>query len=131
MGAWGIKNFENDTAMDWVSEFNESPSLSFLEKTLNKAFNDEYLEADDACEILATAEVLAAIKGKPGIDFPEEINSNSLAIPDTGILIPKAIKAIEKILTAGESELLELWNEGNETEEWENVLADLKLRLSE
>jgi len=28
MGAWGIKNFENDTAIDWLNEFQQEADFT-------------------------------------------------------------------------------------------------------
>ncbi|MCL5247588.1 DUF4259 domain-containing protein [Cellulophaga sp. 20_2_10] len=50
MGAWAIGNFENDSAGDWLYEFEENPTIEFLIKTLDTVFKEEYLDSDIASE---------------------------------------------------------------------------------
>ena len=48
MGTWGFRNFENDTASDWVFYFEENSTIKVIEKTINKVIDEEnYLNADD------------------------------------------------------------------------------------
>ena len=47
MGAWGSGNFENDDAMDWVADLEETRNLKLVKQTLREVLDagDGYLEA--------------------------------------------------------------------------------------
>ena len=134
MGAWGYRNFENDSAMDFVGEFLESPteiaisdSLAFV---LDAAADEEYIEVDEASAALAAAEIVAAVIGRAAPDLPEKL---SAMIQETGFetsqkLVARARKAVSVI--SRESELQELWAEGGEPNEWRQVQRELLTRLS-
>jgi len=73
MGCWGIGNFDNDDALDWASNLGESLGLDPVDRVLRAPCNGEYLEAPDACEALAAAEVVAALLGHPAGDLPVDV----------------------------------------------------------
>ncbi|MFZ2958511.1 MAG: DUF4259 domain-containing protein [Candidatus Ozemobacteraceae bacterium] len=58
MGNWGVGNFDNDIACDWVYGLQKTDDLLFIEKTVEFVVNQEheYLEADPAREALAAIE---------------------------------------------------------------------------
>ena len=133
MGAWGIGNFENDEALDWVFELESSEDLSVVLDTLN-AINhggEEYLDATDCSRALAAAEVIAALHGNPPTNLPEEVaawveaHGRHLALNHT--VLEEARSALSAILQ--ESELQELWEETEEYDTWRGLVADLRRRL--
>jgi hypothetical protein len=131
MGAWGCGNWENDDAMDWVGQLEESKGTDLLQRTLSKvASNADYVESPDSCEALAAAEVIAALKGAPGKDLPQEVrkwvsqNKSGLS-PELSTL---AVQAVTKIKS--DSELKELWEESESSSAWLTVVKDLELRLA-
>ena len=135
MGAWGTGVFDNDTACDWVGELVESSDLSRIETTLDNVLQagSGYLEAPEAEEALAAAEVVARLQGNWGVrdvytaPVDEWVEENNL-VP-TEDLVQKAIRAIDRIL-APSSELLELWEEtGDDLEAWKASLDDLRSRV--
>lgn len=139
MGTWGIKNFENDGAADFTSDVIEN-GKSLIKEAIVKVSelsDDEYLEAPDCENALASIEFIAAFKGKPSDDLPEEvidwIKKNDLLDFRSGFLgkridmIDLSLKALDRILN--NSELKELWEEGDEFEEWKKILEDLKQRV--
>ena len=118
MGAWGNGNFDNDTAADYVDNFQDDPNETVLLETLTAVAAEGYPEADEASEALAAAELIAAALGKPVRGFPEDLLLSAknlpLANPDAAQkLARRAIKAILK-----KSELKELWEESDEYEQW-------------
>ena len=131
MGAWGLKSFENDDAMDWLSEFEEQgPEL--VRETLDAALQDadedgDGLEASACCEALAAAELVAACRTDDTSRLPEAASA-ALAkfagakgeIAD-GENVVLANDALERIKT--NSELRELWAE---TEDFDNWVADVE-----
>ena len=133
MGAWGHQNFENDAAMDFIGDFIESPNIDGIKAALiiiiDAAADEEYIETDEASIALAAAEVIAATLGQASPDTPEELRA---AIEKAGFkaddkLVKIARKAVSQILK--ESELQELWAEGGEPNEWQQVQEGLLKRL--
>ena len=139
MGTWGMKAFESDDAMDWVSALEESGDDSAVREALTTAADapaDEYLEAPDGQVALAAAEVVAAATGQPG-DLPDEV-VGWVATHASSVVghVELARRAIERVMAATNSELRDLWSteEGAaaaDVAEWESHVADLRRRLSE
>jgi hypothetical protein len=131
MGAWGIKNFENDDALDWILELEQAEDGSVLEETLKVVteHGEEYLEAPEACRALAAAEVVAALNHAGPPDLPDEVQQwvshHRLGNP---MLTQLALSAIQRIKT--NSELKELWDESASAPEWYEVVSNLETRLN-
>lgn len=71
MGAWGIGPFENDSALDFVSEIIDGGGIKRIESAINFAVEAKgaYLEAPEAEEALAAAAILGMLKNpaaRPG-----------------------------------------------------------------
>ncbi|RYD66813.1 MAG: DUF4259 domain-containing protein, partial [Verrucomicrobiaceae bacterium] len=78
MGSWGVLPFENDDALDWVWELEDAENFAVLELALEdvaSAEAEDYIEAPQAEEALAAAEVVAALLGKPLDDLPEPVDA--------------------------------------------------------
>lgn len=124
MGAWGHKTFENDDASDWLYELEESSDLSVIENALT--FEDTYIEAPDACNALAAAEILLAIAGKPHSELPE--NAAAWVAENTHLnsapLFPVAAASLAKVLSDN-SELKELWEETEEFASWKDDVKEI------
>lgn len=130
MGAWGIKNFENDSALDWVGEFVDNADPEFISETLIDVIeNDDYIEVDEGSYALAAAEIVAAWNKKKSSDYPEEgmEEIEKIQVNNLSELKTLSLKAIEKVKT--NSELKELWEETDEFSEWQALLDDLGKRL--
>lgn len=133
MGAWGHRNFENDEALDFVWEINEG-GVQTIREAINKVVNkpaSEQLESPECTEALAAIEYVAAAKGNPSEDFPEESEiwlekhgGKELLSIDSSLLL----QAIERIKSS--SELRELWDESEDSKEWYEILSGLEQRLS-
>lgn len=138
MGAWGWGSFENDEALDWVFDLEQSRDLSVIAATLDTILDNEdgYLDATDCSMALAAAETLAALAGRPEPELPEEVaswvkdrqqeSSQEGPLVDES-LVDRARRATEAVLF--DSELKELWEETDEFERWEATVADLLGRL--
>jgi hypothetical protein len=135
MGAWDTGIFDNDAACDWAGDFEENPTIDFINSTLDEAISeaDEYLDSDLACQALAAAEAVARAKGKWGQKSPYSESVDKWAerqnVQISSNLIQKCIQVID--LTLGDnSELNELWAEaGDDYDVWRSELLDLKARL--
>ena len=131
MGAWGAGTFENDDAMDWVYELEEEglKAVAAALKAVAAAKPKDSIEAPDASNALAAAEVVAALIGRPAKELPEEITAfvkSAKAKPDAGLL-DSARKAVARVQTS--SELKELWDYGENPKEWAAAVTDLASRL--
>jgi hypothetical protein len=131
MGAWGIKNFENDSALDWLGDFSENQNAEFIEETLLVVLeNEDYLEVDDCSYALAAAEILAALNHHKSSDFPEEGLEEILSIHVENLTELKELAKTTILKIKSNSELKELWEESEEYDQWVAVLDDLGKRLS-
>ncbi len=65
MGSWDVGSFDNDPAGDWSQSMAMSDNLSLVTETLMGITESEedYLEADVACEALAACEAISRLKG--------------------------------------------------------------------
>jgi len=132
MGAWEITNFGNDTAMDWMFDFEKDPTISLLQETIESVFEDDYLDSDIASEALAAIEIVAAARGHRASDFPEDVTADRLAAIASTItpqFIDDCKKALARIIDAEDNELYELWEEAGHMEDWLNIENDLMARL--
>src|SRR5450755_543412 len=74
-GAWGDGSFDNDDALDWVSQCTKSGEAKLVAATLNKALSSGEIDAADGASIVAAVEVVAAANGKPSPNLPSELRS--------------------------------------------------------
>jgi len=132
MGAWGMGPFENDDALDWVSDLSEGgvKCLTATFKELPKSKPDDDIETGQCCNAIAAAEVVAAMNGRGLKDLPEEITEWLATKPkSTPELVALARSAIERI--GKDSELKDCWDEADpeDAKQWYASLKDLTNRL--
>lgn len=132
MGIWGVGNFENDLALDWLFDFGEN-DFRLIDRTLASVATmlaTDDLDIDEASEVLAAAECIAAAGGFPLSEIPSELqewldaNDPIVLKPDFVIM---ARKAVHRVHT--HSELQKLWDETDEAEAWHTAVTDLQERL--
>jgi len=134
MGAWSYESFGNDDAADWVAELEEHDDFGFVEAAIDAVIDagDDDLEAPEASQAIAAAEVVARARGRFGtrdaaseaVDaWVERIQS----VPPATV-IDKARRALDRILTAP-SELMELWQESDESDAWQAAVKALRVRV--
>lgn len=135
MGAWGIRPFENDTALDFVADFEDNMSFSYLRRTVEAVITEDYLEADQVIEAIAAMELIAAIKGNPSDDFPD---LDTITLEDlqekyeskvSNYSLSLCEDALSVIKREEDNELFELWDDADASEEWLTTLEDLEDRL--
>ena len=132
-GAWDTGPFANDDALDWVWELSESNDLSVVETTLKSAASSSgYLEAPTASMAIAAAEVVAALRGNPRPELPDEVTEwvrdHNVAVGDDLLKIARI--AIENAKKKDTSELAQLWLDSEELmDAWLKDLDDLLKRL--
>ena len=130
MGAWGSGSFENDDASDWVWELEDDNDASVLIEALSDVVDvdPDEVEAPEASNALAAAEIVAAARGRHGVELPGEarawIGRNAQLVDNR--IVALATAAVEKISI--DSELKDLWDEAGDAT-WSVVVADLLERL--
>ncbi len=130
-GAWGDGSFENDDALDWVSQCTQSACVDTISATLNNAINAKFIEASDGAAVVAASEVIAAASGKPSPSLPSELNKWLKKQPSAKLLelAPKARQALARVKDPKASELKQLWSEGKKNE-WAKRIQELEARLA-
>ena len=125
MGAWGAGGFENDTALDFVATIASVDDLAaaFASKPGKK------IDADTASTIIAAAECVAAMLGRPADDIPE-----GLAVRLSGFGKPQAA-LLEKTrnqvsMVISHSELSVLWAEADNADQFNLAMTGLIDRLN-
>jgi hypothetical protein len=133
MGTWGHRNFENDSALDFVDQV-EQRGIGRIEEAIKAVANypqDDHLKEDVCTAALVAIEFIAAAKGNQSEDFPENaedwlqnINPEPLLGTD-GQLLSKVIDRVRR-----NSGLRNSWNEKKDPAQWLAVLSDLEKRVS-
>ncbi len=132
MGTWGIGCFENDTALDWLHDF-AANDFRLIDRTLAgvAAMQEmDYLDAEEACEVLAAAECVAAAAGFPAAALPAEVtdwvmDNNPIRVKP--LYVQMALTAVARVRS--QSALKELWAKSDKFAAWDTAVADLQARL--
>ena len=130
MGAWDVGSFDNDEAMDWVTQLDEIYDLEILKETFIPIIKSlKYLETPECESGLACAEVIAALNKKPLAKLPSEVTHfvSRIGIMPSAELLETALTAVEHIKT--KSELRELWNDSPDCSRWLADIENLQKRL--
>jgi len=132
MGAWSHEPFGNDDANDWAYGLEETKNLSRIEEALDRVLQtDGYLEAPEASEAVAAVEVLAKLlgKGTQSDSYTAKVDDwvKSVSLNPSPSLLAKAQRTLERIL-GEDSELRELWSEGDEAE-WVGSIKALQIAV--
>jgi hypothetical protein len=125
-------NFGNDEATDWLYDLEETYGAELLAEAFDVITKGEFHEQSDCCIALAAAEIVAAAKGKPAPDLPDEArkwlgNQDTSDMAKIKALNKKAIVAVKKI--QNKSELRDQWEESDEWHSWQMVVEGLLKRL--
>lgn len=134
MGCWAINSFGNDDAADWIADLVDADDLAPVQAAISAVLTVEngYLEAPDASQALAAAEVVAAAVGNASASASSQeelIEWLGRVKPEPNeALVAQAARAIDRIL-AEESELRELWEDTDDYAEWQRDVESLRNRL--
>ena len=131
MGTWGVLPFENDNALDWLWNLEEAGDPSVLIDALEAVDSVEELE-EDCEEAIAAAEIVAALRGKPLPDLPDEVTAfvksqRRQEVP--GKLVQLAVSVVQRI--AEDSDLKDRWSETGQAAKWQLAMKDLRHRLEQ
>ena len=126
-------NFGNDEATDWLYDLEETYGAELLAEAFDTIIKGEFHEQADCCIALAAAEMVAAAKGKPAPDLPDDARK-WLGNQETGDvnkikgLNKKAIAAVKKV--QAHSELRDQWEDSDGWHSWNMVVEGLLKRLA-
>ena len=128
MGTWSISPFKNDNALDWVWSLEGVTDTSVLSDALDAVASDDF---DEGCEeAVAAAEVVAALRGRPLPELPDEVVAyikSQTGKQPAQQLVDHATTVVRRI--AKESDLKARWDESESAKEWQDSMADLLKRL--
>ncbi|WP_226469887.1 DUF4259 domain-containing protein [Luteimonas panaciterrae] len=135
MGCWAIGSFGNDSAADWLADLLETSDLEMVREAIASVLAaDGYVESYDATEGLAAIEVVAVALGRPTENAKAQTALLEWIVrvqpaPEPS-LVADAQRAIDRILAPG-SELLELWEETEDLDEWRADVTGLQRKLTD
>ena len=129
-GAWGAGAFDNDDASDWVDALVNQGNAELVYRALKQASEASYIEAPLGSAAVAAAEVVAALKGKPGRDLPTHLTTwlktqHKIPTPEQ---VDLAVAVVQRVSRGPKSELQELWSE-SDAHAWQAAISDLLGRL--
>ena len=128
-----MKSFHNALASDWVDSLLYYDDLSRIVDTIDIVFEEDYLDADIACEAIAAIEALALLKRRDGKSTPysETIKkwAKSVKLSVPAEVVHMADQALNKIVSQ-ESELYKLWEETESFKQWLGEIQNLKNRIN-
>lgn len=136
MGTWGTNYFENDAALDYMGDIEETDDpVDMIEDIFDETLQAGYLDADTGtAAIVAAAYVDRQLNGtrySTSDDDPLEIDSYFERNPGVQLASfrQRAGEALRRVL-APESELLELWSENEaDLSAWRQTIEALRTRL--
>lgn len=135
MGYWGLGVFENDDAVDLLSEFEEQNAFSVLISAVELVITDDEVLVEDVNAAVAAIEIIAAIYESKSESFPElermtyeqlVSNFNNEVTSAVLSLCEDAISIITRMEDNMQVEVLD--NQGL-LEEWLDVIDELSERL--
>ena len=135
MGYWGLGVFENDDAVDLLSDFEDQNSFSVLVAAIELVITDDQVEVLEVNQAVAAIEIIAAIYESKSVSFPEldsmtyeqlVSNFNNEVTNSILSLCEDAISIITRMEDNMQVEILD--NQGL-LEEWLDVIDELSERL--
>lgn len=138
MGTWGTGYFEDDAALDFMNDIEQSSDPKrMLAKAFDSAIKSDYIESDEGSAVIVAATYVD--RQVNGTKFTTESNDAPLDVdtfpdrhPDQNFLDlkAKAVSALARIL-GDNSEINEVWAENDEEySTWREGIQQLIGRLS-
>lgn len=128
-GAWGANAFENDDALDWLSVCTKVQGSDAVSDALNAVLKSEFIEVDVGAAGIAAAEIVAAKRGQPSSELPEDARTCIGRLHKVESLAARARTVVQKVMNPKTSELAAEWA-NNGSKAWQASLADLAKRLA-
>lgn len=133
MSAWGIENFENDVALDFVEELTthkKQLSIAAYLDSFSSKFSPDETSLDECLEFLTVAEILAGIIGAPAEEIPLNLRDwlTMCYIQVDAALAKKAAKTVTSLMK--DSEAKEMYKDTPYYKSWQKSQKDLIKRLN-
>jgi len=131
-GAWDIGSFDNDDALDWISELEQTHGPGVLMTALSGVHaQSKYVETPNCAIALAAAEVVAAARGRPSKALPFDAAAWLQRVRPTidPDLLKQARTAVTFCRDNANSELRQLWKDSKDFQGWLADTANLLSRL--
>lgn len=128
MATWGTKTFEDDTAVDWISELEEAEETrEFLLAAITLPEDHGDVDYDTAVIVVACCEVIVALLDEPRKGLPEQLTDwfSDNVCDDITDLPEIANIALNQVLT-DDSELISTWKEAEDYSEWREGVNELQ-----
>lgn len=145
MGAWDFGVFDDDSALDLVSElFDENNLVDFFRKTIVTSLESDYLDYDDGIAVAVCGAILDAIKNHTTYSHYFDVDSEkegdvqfrewieSIPTYEQELLLKQSddIKKALTLFVSNQSELYDLWSENEELfPKWKQQYLDMIKRL--
>lgn len=132
MSAWGIANFENDVALNYVEELTTHKKqlsvVSFFD-AFSAKFNPDETTLDECLEFFTIAEILAAVQGSPAEELPLELKEwvERCYIQVEANVAVQVIEIVKLLLK--DSEAKEMYCDTEYYKAWKTTQKDLIKRL--
>ena len=135
MGYWGLGIFENDDAVDLLTEFEDQNSFSVLISAVEQVITDGQVEVEDVNAAAAAIEIIAAIYESKSDSFPklesmtyEQLVSN-FNNEVTSAILSLCEDAMAIITRMEDNMQVEILDNQGLLEEWLAVVDELSERL--
>ena len=135
MGYWGLGVFENDDAVDLLSEFEEQNSFSVLITAVEEVITEDQVEVDVVNQAAAAIEIIAAIYESKSESFPElESMTYEQLVSNFNHYVTNAVlslceDAMATITRMDENMQVEILDNQGLLEEWLDIIDELSERL--
>jgi Domain of unknown function (DUF4259) len=133
MGAWGYGSFDNDDAIDFLSELMGRKAIAPIRAAVDAVLRpaNGYLDVEVGNAAVAAAEVLVALSGKPSRSVPVGVREWARGKPHPSASLKKKARAALDRILGGKSELHDLWKESKDFAKWKVRVKKLNRRLNE
>jgi hypothetical protein len=127
MGTWGIKPFDNDSALDWASDVESATDIELINTSFQIEGGD--IDADDGVIAVTAALIVAsAINPLHREDIPDNlfpfIDKHTSELQ--GINADEIVRVLTLIQDEDVSELAQLWKENEEAYSiWNKSIQDI------
>ena len=135
MGAWDVGPLDNDAAVDFLSEWQETEDYDHLDELLTEILDlgGAYIESDLGQAVVAAGYIVAAVVNEnQGSVFEDDEESEDwiMVLPEPEVaLLTKLVKSLRRILKP-ESEVREVWEETDDFDSWKASVAEIISELT-
>ena len=127
---WGVGSFENDEAEGFLDDLIVSDGTIALDFALSIDPARARLDAELAGMVVAAAEVVATLGGRPPMEVPDELSAWLLEHVETdpGRYSGRCTQLLDAVLEEG-SALRALWDKEQRSREWAVAVEELRTRV--